>query len=109
MIGTTNRILAHAAKLEAQMATGHKPDGSPMGDLAALDKSLDLELTEWFGYQNTQAKAHVLGKLTTAEAQTVYMALNAGAPGATGWAPETTLALKVTITNLMGELLGVTR
>ena len=112
MIDTTNRVLAHADKVRARIASGRKPDGSPLGDTAQLDKSLALTSAEWFAYQNAQARAHATGKLTTDEAAVVYLALGGetgGSPANGHWAVDTDLALKVTITNLIGELIGAGR
>lgn len=108
MIGDDNRILQAARRLQERLDTGVKPDGSPItGDLEALEESLDLDALETFAYQSAQARAHATGKLTTAEAQTIYLALGGEGFGrtASGWADGVSLALKVTITNLMAELL----
>ncbi len=102
---TTNRVLNFADALRAQIATGLKPDGSPMGDLVALNLSMDLSAAEFFAFQNAQAQAHAIGVLTTDEAQTLYTALGGeygGIAANGGWAPDADLALKVTVTNLIG-------
>jgi hypothetical protein len=104
---TENRITAYAADIRAMIASGRKADGSgPIGDLAALDSDLDLTFEEHYRYQEAQAQAHLAGALTTEEAQTVYRALGEGGPGNGGWAARTDLALKVTVTNLMVQLIA---
>lgn len=107
MLTTENRVLAYAESVRARIATGKKPDGSPMGDLARLDRGMALTTAEWVAYQNAQARAHATGKLTASEAQTVYIALGGEVPSATGWAEGVDLAMKITITRLIGELAGV--
>ena len=97
---------AHAAAL----ASGQKIDGSgPIeADLTALEADQNLTFTEWFAFQEAQARAHATGVLRTDEAQTVYVALGGEAmPPETGWAEDVDLALKVTITTLIGQLMGV--
>lgn len=111
-IGTQNRVLAYADKVRATIESGIKPDGSPTAgpeELDRLDRTLNLTTMEWMAYQNAQARAHVVGTLATDEAQTVYMALNGEVPTASGWADGVDLALKVTVTNLIGELIGAGR
>jgi hypothetical protein len=72
----------------------------------ALGDTLAVTFEEHFQYQQLQARAHVMGNLTTDEAQIVYVALGeVGSPENGGWAAETTLATKVVVTQLMGELL----
>lgn len=106
----TNRIEAAAARRRAQLATGLKTDGTPITvSLAAIEKEQDLTHIEWFGYQNAQARAHATGKLSTAEAQTIYMALGGEVMSTSGWSSSTDLALKLTIVQVMGELMGVGR
>ena len=105
-----NRIEAAAARLRERIAKGVKPDGSPItGDLGELDASMALTSIEVFAYQNAQARAHATGKLSTAEAQTVYTALTGGVASNGYWSPHVDLALKVTLTNLIGELMRVSR
>lgn len=103
----TNRIEAAAARLRERIAKGVKPDGSPItADLGELDESMAVSPIEVFAYQNAQARAHATGKLSTAEAQTIYTALTGGVADNGHWSPHVDLALKVTITNVIGELLG---
>ena len=100
-----NRVEAHAAQVRKLIESGLKPDGSPIGDVDALDRELSLSLGERFAYQNAQAKAHASGILTTDEAMTVYRAVGeAGSKANGGWPKGTDLALKVTVTSLMAQL-----
>ena len=100
-----NRIEAAAARLRERIAQGVKPDGSPItGDLGELERGLAVTPMEVFAYQNAQARAHATGKLSTAEAQTIYTALTGGVADNGHWSPHVDLALKVTITQVVGEL-----
>jgi hypothetical protein len=106
MYNTTNRVLAMIEKRRGQIASGVKPDGSPItADLAELEKSLDNSLVEVFTYQNLKSRAQLAGLLNTDEAMTIYAALGREAPGPNGWAPDADLATKVVVTGLMGELI----
>ena len=72
----------------------------------ALDKGLKLDFEEHFTYQNLQAKAHAMGKITTEEAQIIYCALGEVPSVENGnWASDTDLPVKVVVTRLMVELL----
>jgi hypothetical protein len=68
---------------------------------ASLAKAMTLTFEEHFAYQNAQAHAHASGKLSLDEAQMIYTALGEGG----GWPEDTSLAMKITITQLMSELL----
>jgi hypothetical protein len=105
-----NRIEEHAATVREAIASGRKVDGSgPIGDTAALDAKLAVTFEEHYAFQNAQASAHASGVITTDEAQTIYRALGeVGSEANGGWAKGTDLALKVTVTTLMGQLIGRT-
>jgi len=61
---------------------------------------------EHFAYQNAQARAHVSGKLSTDEAQIIYIALGeVGSQDNGGWASGTDLATKVVVTLTIGQLI----
>lgn len=104
-----NRLLARIANARDCLARGVRVDnGTPLPadfDAAGLERSMDNTLAEFAAFQNLQARAHVLGLLTTAEAQTVYAALGGEAPGANGWASETDLATKLIVTQVLHELM----
>ena len=71
-----------------------------------LDREMDVTFEEHFAYQQAQARAHVSQKLTTEEAQIIYVALGeVGSSENGGWAAETDLPTKVAVTLAMGELL----
>ena len=84
-----------------------------LNDLSpAKIKSLEvinvLEFSEHFQYQEKQAQAHASGKLSTEEANILYVALGEiGADSNGGWAEGTNLATKIVVTMVIGELLGV--
>ena len=111
MLDTANRVTAYAQKLRDQIATGHKPDGSPLGDLARLDETMAISLAEFVAFQNLKSQAQASGRITYDEALTIYAALGDGYShdGNGGWAPGVDLAMKVTITELMAQLAGVRR
>jgi hypothetical protein len=95
-----NRVADHIVQMRAQIA------GITPAARETLNRDMDVTAREHFAYQEAQARAHVSGKLSTNEAQVVYMALGENGSGANGgWAAETDLATKVTVTLLMGELL----
>lgn len=105
-----NRVTAHAKKIQSLIDAGGKDGALDTPEkLQNFSDAMDLDSFEFFAFQQAQAQAHVSGKLTTDEAQTVYIALGgevqSGDPS--GWPATTPLAMRVTITNLMGQLVGV--
>lgn len=73
-----------------------------------LDRVNDLTFDDHFGYQSKQSIAHASGKLSTEEAQVIYMALGESlSPDNGGWSEGVDLATKIIITQIIGELLGV--
>lgn len=104
-----NLVAAAIEALREQIATGLKPDGTPMGDLEHLDASLALDIGELFAYQEAKSRAQVMGVLTTAEAMTIYAALGGeygGNESNGGWDSGADLATKVVVTQVMGELIA---
>lgn len=72
---------------------------------AKLDADMAVEPFEHFAYQQAQASAHARGQLTADEAMIVYRALGeCGSESNGGWAADTDLPTKVSVTLLMGEL-----
>lgn len=108
-----NRLLARIAKAREALARGVRIDtGEPLPptfDAAELDRSLDNSMVEFAAYQSLQARAHAMGTLTTAEAQTIYVALGGEAPSANGWAAETDLPTKLVVTQILHELMSARR
>jgi hypothetical protein len=104
-----NRIAERIARYRDNLSRRVRMDnGQPLPanlDLTAFERTLDNTPFEHVAYQNAQARAHATGTLTTAEAQTVYIALGE-APSASGWAAGTDLATKLVVTELMAELVG---
>lgn len=95
-----NRVSAHIAMIQ-QRVDGLAPDAR-----TKLDTDMDIEPTEHFAFQEEQARAHAMGKLAPDEAMIVYVALGEiQYSGNGGWAKGTSLATKVSVTLLMGELL----
>jgi hypothetical protein len=95
-----NRLAAHIEEVRV------KCDALPEAKRQALDETLAVSFEEHFRFQETQARAHAGGKLSTDEAMIVYRALGElGSDANGGWANGTDLATKVSVTLLMGELL----
>jgi hypothetical protein len=96
-----NRIATAIAQIDDRLAA-LDPD-----KVSALDAGMAVSFDEHFAFQNTQARAHAEGKISTGEAQIVYIALGEVGSGENGgWAPGTSTATKVVVTKLMGELLA---
>lgn len=74
-------------------------------DLVAFEQTLDNTPLEHFAFQEAQARAHASGRLTTDEAQIIYMALGTGS-SRNGWSARTDLATKLIVTEVMTELLS---
>jgi hypothetical protein len=98
-----NRIADLIGRNEARIAAlnGVGLDGRP---LEAMHEEMKLSMAEFVQFQNLQAGAHAQGIITTAEAQTVYIALG-GECFNPDWPEGTSLATKTAITQLMMELL----
>jgi hypothetical protein len=96
-----NRLTATVDTVRAKMADLSAEDQEN------LDREMAVDFSEHFAYQETQARAHAEGVLSTDEAQVVYVALGeVGSPANGGWASGTDTATKVAVTLLMGELLA---
>lgn len=96
-----NRIATAVANVRAKMA---ELDADAV---AKLDAEMAVEFDEHFAFQNAQARAHAMGKITTDEAQVIYIALGeVGSASNGGWASQTDTATKVAVTLAMGELLA---
>ena len=96
-----NRVTAAIAQMRERVAT-LEPD-----KVERLERGNVLDSFEHAQYQNQQARAHATGRLTTEEAQVLYIALGeVGNPSNGGWATGTDLATKLVVTMVIGELLG---
>ena len=106
-----NRILEcadrYVERIKKQSEKGVALSGKPIeASLVRLEQSLALESWEHAQYQQHQARAHASGKLTTEEAQTIYIALGeAMSTKNGGWKSHVKLPLKLAITQTMEELL----
>jgi|HubBroStandDraft_4_1064222.scaffolds.fasta_scaffold04058_5 hypothetical protein len=99
-----NRVSAAIQRTRTKLAT-LTPE-----QRARLNSNMDLTFHEHFEYQNQQAQAHAMGKLSADEAMIVYRALGeVGSSKNGGWASGTDLATKIVVTQLIGELLGAGR
>ena len=78
----------------------------PAEKVASVDATLALDFDEHFHYQQTQARAHVSGKLTAEEAQIIYAALGEVGSGSNGgWAAGVDTATKYAVTLTIQALL----
>ena len=100
-----NRVTEGASKVRVILA-GLNGVGKNGMSLEDLDKQQDLTFEEHFQYQEIQSHAFASGKISFAEAQTIYVALGEGYPDG-GWMPGTDLATKITITKIIAELLDL--
>ena len=102
-----NRILASVARYQSRIdgfggdETGIGMTGQP---ISALHEDMKLSLIEFVSFQNAQAHAFASGRITQEEATTIYRALG-GEVFVDDWPKGTSLAMKLTITSLMGQLL----
>jgi hypothetical protein len=96
-----NRVAAAVAKIRIKF------DALDAAEQLGLDEAMAVAFDEHFAFQNAQARAHVEAKLTTDEAQLVYIALGeVGSVENGGWAAATDTPTKVAVTMLMGQLLA---
>lgn len=101
VIGLTENNLTRAIA-----AVQERIDAADAETMSKLDDEMAVSFEEHFAFQSAQARAHAMGKLTTDEAQVIYVALGeVGSPSNGGWASGTDLATKVTVTMLMPKLL----
>lgn len=99
---TPNRLTKAHANVSAKIAENL----TDADKLETFEREMDISFQEHFAFQNAQARAHASGKLTTEEAQIVYVSLGeVGSDSNGGWAQATDLATKVVVTMLMGELM----
>lgn len=101
-----NRVEDYIARAQKRIdafggESGMGMNGKP---IASLHETNALTLADFLAFQNLQASAHVMGRITTEEAMTVYHALG-GEAFIGDWPKGTSLATKIAITRLMGELL----
>jgi hypothetical protein len=102
MLGLTSNRITRAIETVQGQIDAKLDDAGRKG----LDETLAVSFDEHFQFQQLQARAHAMGNLSTDEAQIIYVALGeVGSPDNGGWAAGTTLATKVVVTQLMGELL----
>lgn len=74
--------------------------------IARLEENTAIDFEEHFEFQQTQAAAHAMGKISTEEAQIIYSALgNSHSDTNGGWTKKTDLATKVMVMQIVGELL----
>ncbi len=78
-------------------------------NLYKLEGKQAITFQEHAAYQTTQSQAFASNKLTMNEAYICYQALGeVWSEENEGWAPGTDLATKVMVTQLVGELMGIT-
>lgn len=77
-------------------------------DIVAFERTMDNTPADHASMQRVQSQAHALGRIPTAEAQVIYIALGE-VPAEDGWAAGTDLATKIVVTQALSELLGRSR
>jgi len=105
---TIEQYQKYEQKIESVLATGKNAEtGAAIPD--DFESKLDITFEEHFAYQNAQARAHAAGTISTDVANVIYRALGESMSSKNGgWREGVTCARKVTITNLIGELLAAT-
>ena len=97
-----NRITTYADMVAEKLKDVPEPTQ------ATVEQTAALSFADHFAYQNAQSEAFTMGKITLEESQTVYIALGEAMSETNGgWKAHVDLPLKVAITTLIGELLGV--
>ena len=97
-------IAVHSERIESLNGVGK--NGTP---LAEVEAEITLSFEEFVAFQNEQARAHAGGTISAEEAMTVYRLLGGESHAGDenhGWPKGVTLAQKMVVTNLMGELMG---
>ncbi len=97
-------IATHSERIESLNGVGL--NGTPLSE---VEEELTLTFEEFVAFQNEQARAHAGGTISSDEAMTVYRLLGGESHADDknhGWPKGVTLAEKMVVTNLMGELMG---
>lgn len=102
-IETRNRIEEKVLAYEKRIASS----GRTPAELADLNLKMANSFSDHAQFQELKSHAQMQGILTLDEAMTVYSILGEF-PTKDGWASGASLAQKITVSQLMGELLGVT-
>lgn len=102
-----NRVERGIAALQTKIdeLDGVGLNGRPLSE---VEDECTLTFQEFVAFQNQQAIAHASGILSTDEASTVYRLLGGECHadnGNGGWPTGVTLAQKMTVNQLMGELM----
>lgn len=99
-----NRITAALKRVEEVLKTADEEK------IKRLTAASTLSSQEFFAYQQQQSQAHASGILTLDEAQMVYRVLGGEFQRNTkdGWPKDTKLAMKIVVTQFMGQLIGAT-
>tara|TARA_Y100000310_G_scaffold252156_1_gene258839 strand:- start:1197 stop:1562 length:366 start_codon:yes stop_codon:yes gene_type:complete len=111
---STNRIDAaierQQGRIDKLIESGVDLRGNPItASLENLDQTMALTVKDHADFQDQQSRAAAMGKLNTDEALTVYNALGEWHNDLNGgWQDGVSLASKVVITQLIGELLSKT-
>jgi hypothetical protein len=110
MTARGNRIVGLIGRYQAKIDALGGDDGIGLNGepLAGMHDDQKLELSEFLTFQNLQAVAHAGGKLSSAEAMTIYRALG-GEVYQGDWPTGTTLATKVAMVQILSELMGIYR
>ena len=97
----TDRLAHYEAIIEAKIE--NKDDEVKAG----LAESCKIDFLDHASYQGAQSSAFASGRLSEQDAQAAYSALGEIYNESNGgWAQGTTLACKITVTQLVAELIG---
>ncbi len=102
----SNRVTDYATMVQGKLDSLGDQTLTPGESMADFESGMSLSLGDFVGYQNAQSRAFASGRLSFDEAQSAYIALG-GDSYHGDWPNETPLAMKIAITRLIGELLGV--
>ena len=75
-----NRIIEAIAKMKQQIADRLAQGIVTAAKVAEADKGMNIEFDEFVAFQNLKSQAHVMGKLSLEEAQTIYGYLGEAGP-----------------------------
>ena len=97
----TDRLADYEAMLEAKL------ESKDASTIASLHESCKIDFLDHASYQGAQSSAFASGRITEQDAQVAYSSLGEVYNESNGgWAQDTTLARKITVTQMVAELIG---
>ena len=101
-----NRLADYAIMVQSKLDKLGDQTLVPGKSMADFEADMSLSMEDFIGYQNAQSRAFASGKLTFDESQSAYIALG-GEIFHGDWPSGTSLATKIAVTRMIGELLKV--